>query len=359
MTSQTPETRVRALKLSEWPLIDQRHWQEACRPGGRLSRGGRASALKPVTRKDLECRYGLYLDFLNRTDRLLTGEGSATLITRENIAAYLDEITKRVSSVTVHGAVTKLRRMGELLVPGWDSAWLRDIEQELAWDMKPRPKFDLIVDSDRLVEAGFALMCEAEAGEHLPPVRRRMLYRDGLMLALLAVCPIRLKNFAALEIGTSLKKVENTWIITLPSSTTKSGRPDERVVPEMLTSALEKYLSSFRRTSEVAEGALWIGRTGSPLSYSEVERIVTLTTRRVIGVSVSPHLFRSCASSYAYRYGHDTPGLASALLQHSDPRVTERHYNRARSVGFGIRFLRIVEGWKQDPFGSKHRSRTD
>jgi hypothetical protein len=36
-------------------------WAEACRPGDRLTRGGAAAHLKPVTRLDLVRRYGQFL----------------------------------------------------------------------------------------------------------------------------------------------------------------------------------------------------------------------------------------------------------------------------------------------------------
>jgi hypothetical protein len=58
--------------------------------------------------------------------------------------------------------------------------------------------------------------------------------RNGFMIALLALCPIRLKNFAALEIGRTFTKVDRRWWITLPGAVTKSRRPDERPVPELL-----------------------------------------------------------------------------------------------------------------------------
>ena len=41
-------------------------------------------------------------------------------------------------------------------------------------------------------------MTEADAAGHLTPLQRAAQYRNGLMVALLACCPIRLKNFAAL-----------------------------------------------------------------------------------------------------------------------------------------------------------------
>jgi hypothetical protein len=39
--------------------------------------------------------------------------------------------------------------------------------------------------------------------------------RNGLMIALLAVCPIRLKNFAALALGTTFNDVDGRWWIAL------------------------------------------------------------------------------------------------------------------------------------------------
>jgi hypothetical protein len=62
---------------------------------------------------------------------------------------------------------------------------------------------------------------------------RALLARNGLMIALLALCPIRLRNFAALELGHSFVCIEDTWWIVL--SDTKPGRPDERPVPHFST----------------------------------------------------------------------------------------------------------------------------
>ena len=55
------------------------------------------------------------------------------------------------------------------------------------------------------------------------------MYRNGLMIALLAYCPIRLKNFATLEIGRSFVNVDGTWWIVLTAAETKEKREDERI----------------------------------------------------------------------------------------------------------------------------------
>jgi hypothetical protein len=71
-------------------------------------------------------------------------------------------------------------------------------------------------------------MREAETSANLTKLARARLFRNGLMIALLACCPIRLKNFVALEIGRSIVQIKNAWWIVLPASETKERRPDER-----------------------------------------------------------------------------------------------------------------------------------
>jgi len=60
--------------------------------------------------------------------------------------------------------------------------------------------------------------------------------------------------------------------------------------------------------------------------------LISKITFETLGVDVSPHLFRTAAASTAAIYGGKTPHLASALLNHTDPRVTEEHYNRASTM---------------------------
>jgi site-specific recombinase XerD len=76
--------------------------------------------------------------------------------------------------------------------------------------------------------------------------------------------------------------------------------------------------------------SLWLSSNdGKPLTYSAVEKIFSRTTLALVGVDVSPHLFRTAAASTAAIYAGDTPYLGSALLHHTDPTVAEEHYNRA------------------------------
>jgi integrase len=248
-----------------------------------------------------------------------------------------------LSSVTVYGSIYKLRRSAELLAPDKDFSWLKEIEQALEWDMRPASKRDRIVDSDRIVRAGLTLMRETEENPNFSKFRRRLQYRNGLMIALLAFLPLRLRNFAALRIGTTLVQIEDQWQIVIPARETKSGRAEQRKVPNLLQPCLTRYIDAYRRPLRPEDKGLGVSGTDRPLSYNGCERIITETTRKMLGVPISPHLFRACAASMAYLHAGDQPYLAAGILQHTDPSVTESHYNRAKGASFGRAFSELVE----------------
>jgi integrase len=341
--------RPRSLPVSEWPDADRRAWEEACRPGSRLKPGGAASHLAPVSRDDFARRYGAFLGFLQRTDRLEPHRDAATQVTLPNVEAYIADLKARVRSVTVYNCIHQTRRAAELLAPTADFSWLAEIEKDLMLVMEPRPKFDRLVLTTQLVEAGTTLITEAEKFARRDLVRARGV-RNGLMIALLALCPIRLKNFAALEIGRTFKEIHGRWWIAFPGNMTKSGRPDERPVPAWLNRYIDTYIARSRPVllgSRPLTNALWISSTtGAPMTTKNIGILISKITLETLGVDVSPHLFRTAAASTAAAYGGNTPHLASALLNHTDPRVTEEHYNRASSMSAAAAYARIVSGFR-------------
>ena len=212
--------------------------------------------------------------------------------------------------------------------------------------MQPRSKFDRLVYSNVLLEAGMTLMAEADAATHRSALARARQFRNGLMVALLALHLIRLKNFAALEIGRSFKKVNDSWWIVLSASETKENRADERPVDPCLTLWIDRYLNIHRpvlaRTDD-APAALWLSSNdGGAMSYSGVERAISATTLATVGINVSPHLFRTAAASTVAVHAGNTPHLASALLHHTDPAVTEEHYNRASTLSAAQAYAALI-----------------
>jgi integrase len=81
------------------------------------------------------------------------------------------------------------------------------------------------------------------------------------------------------------------------------------------------------------------------MTYAGVEFVITETARQTVGVRVSPHLFRTSGASSAAIHGGKNTRLASALLHHTDARVTEQNYNRASSLSAAKTFREIIVGY--------------
>jgi integrase len=339
-----------SLPIAQWPACDCLGWTQACRPAQRLKRGGAASHLAAVSQADIANRYGLYLDFLQRHGRLDPAMGATTLVTPDNVNAFIAELQARVRSVTVWNSVYKLRRTAQLIAPGADFGWLTEIEKDIALVMVPRSKADRLVLTERLVEAGLTLIREAEMFGKTA-LARAVGVRNGLLLALLALHPIRIKNFAALTIAHTFLNINGRWWIHLPSDDTKSHHVDERQIPEFITDVVNRYIKTHRPvlgSGDAEQFALWVSSTtGRRLTTKNLGTLISKITRETIGVDVSPHLFRTAAASTAAVYGGNHPHLASAVLAHRDQRVTEEHYNRAMSLSAGEEYASITRFYRE------------
>jgi integrase len=337
------DDKVRSLPISLWPQTDREAWAHACRPSMRLNRGGAACRMKPKTQASHARGYGYFLDYCRRHGQLEDGV-VASLVTPTRIDHFLEELRERVRSVTHWSYIQRIRRVCEILAPTRDVGWLRDVEADLRDAARPRAKYPRIVDGERLIRLGLELMDRGEAGEHLTLVERSRLVRNGLMIALLSLCPIRLGNLHGLRLGRQIRKIGDRWWIILGAEETKSARPDERPIHEILTPYIDRWINPWRALYPTTEDYFWPSPAGGPLAYTYVGAIITETTRRELGVAVNPHLFRDCCVfTIADRAGEEM-GVASALLQHVDSRVTEMHYNKGASLRAAKKFQTILFG---------------
>ncbi len=210
-------TKQHFLPFRDWPPADLLAWQTATAPTGILDDGGPASHLAQSTRDDFTHRYGCFLGFAKR-NRLLASDGPpAASVTRETILAYISELEGHASSVTVHGCLLKTLRVTEWIAPERNWRWLRRIASRLATKRSPRNKRPRIVEVSRLYQLGISLMDCADTDTSKRHFGRALDYRDGLMIALLAVCVLRRGNFADLEIGRTLLRQADGYLIHIPA----------------------------------------------------------------------------------------------------------------------------------------------
>ena len=341
---------VRSLPLELWPSADRAAWEAACRPGVRLKGGGAASHMRPVTQKILTKRCGYFFDLLDRSKRLELGAEAGAQVTPENVELFVAELKRRVSSVTVYGSIQKLRRITQLIgSPKRDLAWLLDIERYLFSEMRPKSKWDRVVLTEIIIEAGLTLIAEGGTARKVTKLNRARMVRNGLMQAFLAAHPMRRKNFASLEIGRSIVKQNGTWWILLTAAETKEKRADERPIDDYIGKEIDKYLQTYRPIlgrGKSVTNALWLAETGEAIKESYIGELITETALLTLGVPVNPHMFRTAAATTAAIHAGDNPHLGSAVLHHTHGPVTLENYNRASCISAGRALKEVVQRFR-------------
>jgi integrase/recombinase XerD len=324
----------KALPLADWPKADREGWQAAQKRAGVLDEAGIASHLNALTCKDLTRRYAYFLSFLANQGTLDPQVPAAGTVTEENILRYLRYLEARVSSVTLAQSLYKIARVAYFLAPGHDWRWLRRIVRRLELRAKPRDKRNEVVEIKELFQLGLQLMDRADdAGEATTTFSRAMLYRDGLIIALLAADPIRLAC-TALEMGKTIIKDGTTWSLDIPPQKTKAGRQHLAVLPDWSAPHIDRYVQHYRPLFRNAKSTnrLWLSQLGGPLTPDALYRLVCKRTRDAFGKRINPHLFRAClATSAAVHHGAEI-GLAMSVLDHKSIKVFERHYNQAKMI---------------------------
>ena len=114
-----------------------------------------------------------------------------------------------------------------------------EIERYLFSEMRPKSKWDRVVLTEIIIEAGLTLIAEGETAKKVTKLNRARMVRNGLMQAFLAAHPMRRKNFASLEIGRSIVKQNGTWWILLTAAETKEKRADERPIDDYIDKEID------------------------------------------------------------------------------------------------------------------------
>lgn len=354
--------------FDEWPPQDQEMWRGLIAQGATiLDESGAFASLRPRTIDKKRQSYSTWLSFLQRHDRGSMALAPNRRVTRETTGAWFDRL-----GVTV-APYTRLLRAVDLVTvmagafPEQDWTWLRRAVARLQRGVAPSDrKAGRIRPSTQLLELGRQLMAKADQalaaegrdGHGWHAVR----YRDGLIVALLALRPLRVRNLLGLEIGrTLLPTSSGTYLIAFDGSETKTREPIEATWPEDLEAALRRYLE-VHRPRLLGYGrhtALWIGMFGAPLVEQTMRVMINDRTRAGLGVAISPHLFRDCAATTIAILDPAHIGVAASLLGHATISTTDRHYRQASCIAASRRYLETQEQLRRQlrPVGGGRRHR--
>lgn len=339
------------LHFSDWPAADRAMWHDLFKSCGPLDDGGQLAHLRQTSRDVLEKHYGRWLGWLADTAPSVLTLPSAERATVERLLAWRDALshTRPMSQMAfVSNTVRLLRAAGPEM--NWEK------QQRLVKHLKrqagrgdPARKAGRVLDSQVLLKAGirYATLGAEQATTSFEALKRR---RDGTMIAFLAALPIRRRAFCGLTIDTSTYVMPDSILVSLPESLTKTGVPWEASVPASVDPLLRAYLDEVRPNLMARGGCdhdvFWVSNKGSPYQLNHFGHRVGKITMKLIGVRVTPHLFRDAAATTLSRLSPEAARLIPPVLAHSSNRTAEQHYIHAGSIDAGRNHAALIQNLK-------------
>jgi integrase/recombinase XerC len=337
-----------ALPLTDWPEMDRVRWNDAQKPTRLFGPPRPASKWRPATRLATEQYYGLFLWWLHATEGLDPTARPIDRATEDRVHAFIKAYSDGRAESTVAMAVRGVAFLVRATEPPDGLPWLSQLAYRLANTAKPaRLKLPRLVPIPALIELGKQLMDTGRAKLVKGQVGGAQVFRDGLMIAALATRPLRSSNLAGLQIGKSIWQDARGVHVQLQGEETKVGREIEFSFPTWLAPAFETYLKEarpilLRRAAEDDEDHLWIGRRARVMTTMEIFQRMTILTRRHLGRSVSPHLFRDCAATDIAIFDPGHIGIVKTVLSHADHATGEKYYNLATMLSASAKHQSVI-----------------
>jgi integrase/recombinase XerD len=329
------------LPINEWPEADREAFRVAYEPGDLFNgTAGPGAHLAEGTRAWIRFGYRRWLGFLKAKYPDDFSMPPAERITPERVRAFIDHLSAEIKPSSVAIAVGQLYAAIRLIAPTTAWAWLRSVKARLASRAQPEDRFDRLVPPWQTLNFGIELMDAA----HTLPIdghkRREIQYRDGLLLALRSLWPIRRRSLAALSVSRHLEFDDAGVNILLRPADTKSGRAESFRVPEQLLPYFMRYLKEIRPIllGHSEHDGLWASYQGCPLGGDRLYDIVRARMIAKFGKAMSLHDFRRAAATFLAMDAPEKIGLIPGVLQHASPDISDQHYNLARSMQAARRF---------------------
>jgi site-specific recombinase XerD len=332
--------------VAEWPSADRVAWEHAQRPGDFLEPGGVAVQWVAESRRHIEKGYGAWLMWLDTDGELDPGSSPASRVTRDRVRRYIDYLDSTMSPFSVQARVQQLGNAMRAMAEGQDWKWItRAAGRIRSRAASVRNKRAHLQSPDRLLELGIGVM---EAIEDAPTVRpgdAATRYRNGLIIALLALRPMRSRNLLMIRTNEHLVRTGDSYRVVFAAHETKNGRPLEFSWPEDLVPYLERYLGHYRpvllrgkNRDASASDMLWITRDGTALDRQTLHHHVTRTTKLAFGMHINPHLIRDCVATMMAILNPEHARDIAPILGHATLTTSENYYNQAKGLDASRRY---------------------
>ena len=329
------------LPFVEWPQEIRSRWETAFAKGDDfLDDGGPGAHLQPTSRAALRSACGRFLRYLELEGCELDAATPEKQINPKLLRAYVEYRRASCSERSIAIELHHVRLAFRLIFPQVDWTWLLNATKRIAGQSKQKPAKHHLVTSDELYVLGLELMDEAiEAAKALGMVSKvcAFQYRDGLIIALLAVIPLHRRTLTALRMGVQLIRSGNLWALDIPAADMKMAEPIEFLISATLSERIDLYLEKFRNRIPGAtkHDGLWPSNKGRMMDDGSVYNAVRRRTRKALGFAVNLHRFRHAALTFWSI--HDPKNILGGkdLLGYRSFGTTEKFYilTQSRTAG--------------------------
>lgn len=344
-----PEPRLH-LPYCQWPVVDQLLWERAVSNDDPFGQATGAS-LSTASRHSYLFGWRRFLGFLAIHEPLVLELHPSERPTIERVRGFVTHLAETNTPRSVANQLNMVYLAARLMMPDCDWSWLKALKTRLYAVAPAHATNGPVVTSLQLLDLGEQLMNESRPVPYTPiSVDDAVGYRDGLMIAFTAFIPIRRKNLAALEIGRHLIREGDSWFVTVSGEETKTGRPIDYPIPELLKPYLATYLALVRpqMLPHPSCAALWLHSKGGALAYAAIAEIFGRHSAARLGFRITPHDARDAAGTFWALFAPDQIGLARDLLAHRDLRTTLKYYNRARGLEASRAYRDVIAGMRKN-----------
>jgi integrase/recombinase XerD len=322
------------LPLADWPARDRRRWQALlCRDNRSVGRP-EWPHWSPVRTEAIQGSYARWLKWLSIHHSEILSLSPGARMRMHIVQEYIEDQRQRIADISLVSTLYNISIATEFLDRRHQRDWMKPVLTILR-RAKPcrRRKAERIVPPQDLLDFGIDLMRSNRKAGTLDRTRA-IRYRDGLIIALLAMRPLRLANFVDLALGDHVVTRHGEIWIHIPRSTTKNRLELEFPFPRKLQEFFDFYLKEVRpwflaqasKHAQPQTACIWISLWGRPLDRNTLGVMVRTRTLQKFGRAVNPHLFRDClATSIATQEPH-LAWTTQLLLGHRSHLTSQKHY---------------------------------
>lgn len=357
IATRSPAGKTRRLLLhlpeAEWPEDDRAGFARAfAQPHDVFSEDGGGSHLKPRTRTAIWYGYRRWLGWISANDPGRLAEAPASRAAPVVVKAYVAHLRLTCRERAVATQIRLLHGALRYMYPALDWSWLRDIKARLERAIPKARRKPILLTSQRMVDTSLerldAIDVEHAHGAatasrmHLQDLAFR--YRDGLLVVVASLVPMRRSNLADLMIGSTLCRGPKVWSIHIPGELVKNEEPVDADLPDWVSERVDRFIEVYRPfiCRSVEHRGLWASAKGRRATGEALY----IAFQKEIASSLNVHLTlhdtrRIAATTWAV---HDPVNAAGAkdLLGDRSDRVLAQHYNLASGIEASRRMAEIV-----------------